>query len=79
MTEYKNAEKKKVQTNKDKAKLILRRVAAWTLAVLLIMAATAGIILSIVYASAIREVSDFFLTYQALHVCHFRPQKIGIS
>ena len=59
MTEYKNAEKKKVQTNKDKAKLILRRVAAWTLAVLLIMAATAGIILSIVYASAIREVSDF--------------------
>ena len=79
VTEYKNTEKKKIQTNKDKAKLILRRVTAWTLAVLLIMIATAGIILSIVYASAIRAVSDYFLTYQRLYVCHFRPRKMGIS
>lgn len=78
VTEYKNTEKKKSQTSKDKAKLILRRVVAWTLAVLLIMVATAAIILSIVYASAIREVSDCFIAYGRLDVCHFRPQMVDI-
>lgn len=58
MTEYRNAEKKKIQTNKEKAELILRRFAAWMFAAVLVIIATGGIILSIVYASAIRQVSD---------------------
>lgn len=56
LTEYRNAEKKKTQTNKEKAKIILRRIAAWLIAVLLVAAATGGIVLAIIFGPQIREV-----------------------
>ena len=56
MTEFRNAEKKKIQTNKDKAKIVLGRLAAWLLAFLLVAVATGGIVVSIVFGADIRSV-----------------------
>ena len=62
ITEYQNAEKKKIQTNKDKAGIILRRITAWMLSALLVMVATGAIVLTIVYGPDIREVSNCLIT-----------------
>ena len=56
LTEYRNAEKKKIQTKKERIELILRRVIAWLIAVLLIAVATGGIVLTIVFGPDIRKV-----------------------
>ena len=74
LTEYRNAEKNKKQTNKEKAKLILRRITAWLIAFLLIAVATGGIVLSIYYGPVIRKVND--VTMMSLNVCHFRALKM---
>ena len=60
LTEYRNAEKKKIQTNKERVELILRRVIAWLIALLLIAVATASIVLNIIFGPAIREVCNGF-------------------
>ena len=61
ITEYQNAEKKKIQTNKEKAGIILRRVAAWMFAALLVILATGGIVVTIVFGPDIRGVSNCFI------------------
>ncbi|XP_065889131.1 transmembrane channel-like protein 7 isoform X2 [Dysidea avara] len=58
LTEFRNAEKKKILTRKDKAKLVLRRFAAWFMAFLLVAVATGGIVLSIVFGADIRSETD---------------------
>lgn len=58
MTEYRNAEKKKIQTKRQRAKLVLRRIAAWLIAIFLIASAIGSIVLVIRYGPFIRKVSD---------------------
>ena len=58
MTEYRNAEKKKIQTKRERAKLVLRRIAAWLIAILLITVAIASIVLVVIFGPDVKEVSD---------------------
>ncbi|XP_065888479.1 transmembrane channel-like protein 7, partial [Dysidea avara] len=55
LTEFRNAEKKKIQTNKEKTKLFLRRLVAWLIAFLLVAVATGGIVSSVLFSPEIRK------------------------
>jgi len=61
LTEFRNAEKKKIQSKKEKTKLFLLRLLAWLIAILLVAVATGGIVLSIIFGEKFREVSIILL------------------